>query len=251
MIDQSTTSRLRALRIDVDPDVAERQTVAMLSELRAAPLVSSPVPVRTPRRARRRLVATLAATFALLVPVAAFAAEDTVPGDFLYPVKQSTEWARSLVDRGVAQQHRVQELEIVVDRGAPIAVITERFDASVAVVDEQESELMRRVEEARERVRERYGVDLVPMVSGARDRDSSTGDPDPGNRGTPGSGSESRFGDGATDPSESTTTTSVADHQTDRSGSGSDGDAGTDGTTPTTAGQPEDAPTPRSGGDRP
>ena len=251
MIDQSTTSRLRALRIDVDPDVAERQTAVMLSELRAAPLVSPPVPVVAPRHARRRLVATLAATFALLVPVAAFAAEDTVPGDFLYPVKQSTEWARSLVDHGVVQQHRVQEFEIVVDRGAPIAVITDRFDASVAAVDEQEFELMRRVEEARERVRERYGVDLAPIVSGARDRDSSTGDPNSGNRGTSGSGSESRSGDGTSEPTAPTTTTPAAEHQTDRSGSGPDGDAGTDGTTPTTAGQPEDAPTPRSGGDRP
>jgi len=253
MADPHTTFRLQALRIDIDPDVARRHMAAVLREVREAPPVVSTVPVRAPLRSRRRLVAALAATFVLLIPVAAFAAEDTVPGDLLYPVKQSTEWARSLVDPGVAQRHRVQELEIVVDRGAPIAVVTDRFDASVDAVDEQEAALIQRMQQARERIRERYGVDLGSATSDTRNGDSGQGDL--GDRETSRSGSESRSGDGATDRSSSTTTT-VAEDETNRNGSGSDDDTGTDGTTTpsttrSTIDQSEDAPAPGSGGNRP
>ena len=87
----------------------------------------------------------LAVAFALLLPTAALAAEDAVPGDVLYPVKQSTEWVRSLIDPTVVQEHRVDELEIVIDRGAPIDVIVDRFDASVDAVDELDSEPIQRV----------------------------------------------------------------------------------------------------------
>lgn len=254
MTNPSTTSRLQALRIDVVPEVADRQMAAVLRELREAPSVGFPVRVPTPHRSRRRLVAALAATFVLLIPVAAFAAEDSVPGDLLYPVKQSTEWARSLVDPGVAQRHRVQELEIVVDRGAPIDVVTDRFDASVDAVGEQDPALLRRMQLAREKIRERYGVDLGLATSGTRERDSSPRDFDTDNgEGSP-SGSEYRRGDGATDPSPTTTTTAVVT-ETDGGGSGSGADQGSEATTPSTtrstAGQPEDGPTNGSGSGRP
>lgn len=250
----SITSRMEALRIDVEPDVEERHMAAMRRELREAPV--APMPVRGARRTRRRLVVTLAAAFALLLPVAALAAEDAVPGDVLYPVKQSTEWMRSLVDPGVGQQHRVRELEIVIDRGAPIEVVTDRFDASVVVVDEANPELVRRVETARETVRERYGVDLAPSQPrpGSEEPPGDT-DADTGSGPGSGSGSQERNGDGAPDATSpsttSTTSTTSPEPPPAGNGAGADEAPSNDTTTRSTVGQPEDTPEPGSGGNRP
>lgn len=199
MSDRAITSRLQALRIDVEPDVEERHITAMLRELREAP--PSPTLARTPRRgARRRAVAIMVAAFAMLLPTAAIAAEDTVPGDLLYPVKRSTEWARSLVDPGVRQRHRVEELETVIERGAPVDVVTDRYEASVEAVDEGDGDLVRRMERARERARQQYGVDLqsVPRdtTDGATTDPGTTEDPAdrPGRSEGPAVGSDSSTG---------------------------------------------------------
>ncbi len=241
----SITSRMQALRVDVEPDVEERQIAVMLGELREVPL--TPVPV-TARPARRRLMTALAVAFALLLPTAALAAEDAVPGDVLYPVKQSTEWVRSLIDPTVVQEHRVDELEIVIDRGAPIDVIVDRFDASVDAVDELDPELIQRVERARETVRERYGVDLAPTV--ARSGPGAPIEPsDTGNGQTSRSGSEQHGGDGATDTSSPAMTTTSTEPPATRAGTGYPGTGGT--TTPSTKGQPDDSPEPGSAGNRP
>ena len=245
------TSRMQALRIDVDPEVEERHVASVLRELRVAPDI--PVALPVPRRARRRLVVTVAAAFALLLPAAALAAEDAVPGDVLYPVKQSTEWVRSLVDPGIGQQHRVRELEIVIDRRAPIEVVTERFDASVDAVDGQDPELIRRVEIARQTVRDRYGIDLEPSTPGAGSG-APQGDPATGNG--PGTGSQDRNGGGSVDGSAPTTTsapstTTSTEPPNEERGAGAD-DAPSDGaTTRSTIGQPDDTPEPGSGGNRP
>jgi len=253
MSTQSITSRMQALRVDVETDVEDRHVAAILRELRKTP--AGPVPVRTSRGVRRRLVVTLVAAFALLLPAVAIAAEEAVPGDVLYPVKQSTEWARSLVDSGVAQQHRVRELEIVIERDAPIGVVADRFEASVAAVDDQAPELVQRVDRARTMVRDRYGVDLGPIVSPSGPGDS-TGEVGPGNGKTSRSGAEQRSGQGAADTSVSTTTTASTEPPTDSGGTGSNTDTGTDGTTTpsttrSTTGQPYDTPEPGSGGNRP
>ncbi|MFC2153781.1 hypothetical protein ACFLQ7_04035, partial [Actinomycetota bacterium] len=197
------TTRMQTLRIDVDPDVEERHIASVLRELRFTPDV--PVALPVPRRARRRLLVTVAAAFALLVPAAALAAEGAVPGDVLYPVKQSTEWVRSLVDPGIGQQHRVRELEIVIDRGAPIEVVTERFDASVDAVEGQDPELIRRVEIARQTVRDRYGIDLEHSTPTPGSQDSPR-DPDIGGEPDPDPGTQQRNRDGAIGGSSPTTT---------------------------------------------
>ena len=243
------TTRMQALRIDVDPDVEERHLASVLRELRFMPDV--PVALPVPRRAKRRLVVTVAAAFALLLPAAALAAEDAVPGDVLYPVKQSTEWVRSLVDPGIGQQHRVRELEIVIDRGAPSEVVTDRFDASVDAVEGQDPELVRRVEAARQTVRDRYGVDLEPSSPRPGSQDSPR-DPDTGGDPDPGPGTQQRNGDGAIGGSSPTTTSApstTTSTQPPNDGNGPGADEGS--TTRSTIGQPEDTPEPGSGGNRP
>ena len=210
---RSITRRMQALRIDVNPDVEERHVAAILRELGESPLPA--VPVRRPGSSRRRLAVAMVTAVALLLPAVALAAEESVPGDLLYPVKQSTEWARSLIVPGAAQQHRVRELEIVIERGAPIDVVTNRFNDAVDMVGDGDVELVRRVEKAQETVRERYGVEL----------------------------------DRVPDTSAPATTTIAPDLPGERGGMGSDGGTGADGTiTRSTIGQPDHTPEPGSDG---
>jgi hypothetical protein len=146
--------RMKALRIDMPPDVGERHLASVAHELRSPHVAHVQRPTRSP--VVRRLASLAAAAGLVLVPVAALGAERSVPGDLLYPVKQSTEWARSLADPDVRAIHRVQELEIVIARGAPIEIVGERLaDASEVAADSPA--LMARIDRAREQVRERYG----------------------------------------------------------------------------------------------
>lgn len=256
-MNSSITNRMQALHMDVEPDVEERQINAMLRELREAP--ATPVVAPRLRRSRRRAVVTLAAAIALVVPAAALAAEDAVPGDVLYPVKQSTEWVRSLVDPAVPREHRVDELEIVIGRGAPIEVIRDRFDASIDAVEGQDPELIRRVESARQTIRDRYGVDLEPSSAEPGSQDSPA---NPGNDPGSGTGTQQRNrdqlnSDGVVDEPSTTTTsapsmTTTTSPRTNRDGSGADGarpgGPAEGSTTQSTIGQPEDAREPGSGG---
>lgn len=76
---------------------------------------------RRPRtgRLRRRAVVTLVAATVTVLPVGvAAAAQGAVPGDVLYPVKLATERVQRLVDRDVASRHRVEELEVLLERRA-------------------------------------------------------------------------------------------------------------------------------------
>ena len=74
----------------------------------------APVAVRTPRWRLR--VPALAAALLIVLPVGtAFASEDAVPGDLLYPIKRLVEPIRSVVDSDVVPQHRVDELARLLD----------------------------------------------------------------------------------------------------------------------------------------
>lgn len=236
-------NRMHALRIDVEADVQERQISAILSELGEAP--AAPIVAPRLRRTRRRAVVTLAAALALLLPVAAIAAENAVPGEILYPVKQSTEWVRSLIDPSVSREHRVDELETVIERGDPIEVVTDRFGASVDAVEGQDPELIRRVEIARQTVRDRYGVDLEPSSEDPGSKGPST-DPELGNSPGPGTGTQRRNDDGAIGGPSPTT---------DGDRLGADDalpDSPDDGSkTQSTSGQPTDTPDYGSGSNRP
>lgn len=148
--------RLAGLHIEMTPTTAQRHLGTITQAL------AEPAPSVAPRRRPRRLLAAgLAAATLLLIPAAAIAAEGTVPGDLLYPVKRTTEWAWSLVDPGIRIQHRVAELEVVIDRRAPVTEVTERLaDADAAVRQGRPSPtIVERLRLARERIDLEYGVD--------------------------------------------------------------------------------------------
>ncbi|MBT8201852.1 MAG: carboxypeptidase regulatory-like domain-containing protein [Acidimicrobiia bacterium] len=91
----------------------------------------------TPVARRRRRFTTVAVTAALLaVPAGvAFAAEGSLPGEALYPVKKLTEAIRSVVDADIAAEHRVAELETLLASDAPageVAIQADRAEAEVA-----------------------------------------------------------------------------------------------------------------------
>lgn len=246
MSESHLTTRMRALRVDIAPEIAERHIHTVLSELREPPVQSArPVP-RSRTAPRRRLAGVLAISMILLFPVAALAAEETVPGDPLYVVKQSTEWVRELVGDGVAAQHRARELEISIDRGDPIDVIVERFDASIAAIDDADVALLERVERSRERVRRQYGIDLPP----AERRQGPNGPAGPGRPDDSGprsgTGTESITGTGGT--ASTTTSPSSAGSGGESPGGGIADDGGT---TRSTFGSPDRASDPGTGRNRP
>jgi len=141
--------RMANLRIENSPDMAERQIAAIRTEL----VTPAPVTVPARRRLNRRPVFALIAAVILLLPAAAIGAENTVPGDVLYPAKRATEWFRSFVDDDVAARHRVEELENVLRRGEPIDVVTDLLTKTEEAVEDAPPALVQRVERVRERIR--------------------------------------------------------------------------------------------------
>ncbi len=91
-------------------------------------------PARTVRR-RRLAVAVVAASLIVLPTGMAFAAESSVPGDVLFPIKKITETVRSWVDDDVVAEHRVDELVELLDRDAPQDDILTQLDRATAEVD--------------------------------------------------------------------------------------------------------------------
>lgn len=104
---------LDGIRVDVAPEVRERQLGTITRALRVA---------RAPRRRRFRLLA-LATAIVLALPVIALGAEDSVPGDLLYPVKRIIEPLVSVFDHDVSADHRVEEAELLFERGAEARVV--------------------------------------------------------------------------------------------------------------------------------
>lgn len=202
---QALQERLADLRIDMRGDIATRHIASIETEL------LSPGPALPPRRPRRRRIGALvlAGLLVLIPAAAAIAAEDAVPGEFLYPVKRTTEWVRSLVDPTIGARHRIQELETVVERGGPLREMTGRLaDAEESVRDRPDSiGLTDRIDDARERMQERRpddsedheGADATDGQSQHREQSSNTDDV---------TTTTARRGDGG--GRESTTTTSEA-----------------------------------------
>lgn len=150
---QALHKRLADLGVEMHSDIATRHVASIETEL------LSPGPALPPRRPRRRRIGALvlAGLLVLIPAAAAIAAEDAVPGEFLYPVKRTTEWVRSLVDPTIDARHRIQELETVVGRGGPLQEMTGRLaDAEESVRDRPDSTgLIDRIDDARERMQER------------------------------------------------------------------------------------------------
>jgi uncharacterized membrane protein YgcG len=212
--------------------------------LRAAPIAAAP----TRLGFRRRFATALATLTIVVVPVgAAVAAEGSVPGEGLYPVKQATERIRGWIDHDLAATHRVEELEVLLDRDADDELVAETAErATIAVTElDDPGELGPRLDQAQKRIRLRT---RQRVRGGAGSSSPGSGGPMIGPApipGTPGSpGEEQSPGPGPGEPAEDADLDRVRDPDRDRDGNtGPDEDPPTNGDTP----GPPDADPPRSG----
>ena len=136
MSERDPLSQLAAFRIDVDDATRALDLEAIRIELRRSP---------GPGAARRRWTLGIVVAMILAGPTAAIAADDAVPGDLLYPVKRAVEPIVQLFDRDVVAEHRVEELEGLIDREADEAEIEQRIviardaaaDADAPLLDQE------------------------------------------------------------------------------------------------------------------
>lgn len=141
--------RLAGLHIEIDEAVESRHLDAVAQELR------HPSATVRFKPARRIKVATLVAGAILMVlPAAALAAEDAVPGDLLYPIKRATERVWLIVDPNIDAKHRIEELETVVDREAPADEVGDRLTDAEQTVRNRDvpTDLLDRLDTVRDRV---------------------------------------------------------------------------------------------------
>lgn len=153
-----------AYRVEVNDDTRNRHLAEMGAVIRTAP----PTPVPTGFALRSRLAGALAAVAVVVAPVGmAVAAEDSVPGDFLYPMKQVTERVRAFVDSDIGATHRVEEVErLMFDQASRAAVVraVERAEtATRELVDP--TPLDSRLELARERLQRQEAEGAQPPSS--------------------------------------------------------------------------------------
>lgn len=127
----------------------EQVRLATTSEVRDRHLeaVSSALSERARgSRGRGRLLAVAVAAV-LLLPVAALAAEDTVPGDILYPLKRAIEPVVQVFDSSAPAERRVREVEVLFERDAPDEVIVERVDVARDTIAEDRHDLRDRIDQ--------------------------------------------------------------------------------------------------------
>jgi len=83
---------------------------------------------------RNRLAALVVAATVVTPAAVAVAAESSLPGELLYPVKQVTEDVRSVVDSTVVARHRLDEADAMLSRGFPVdevAVVLVEADSAI------------------------------------------------------------------------------------------------------------------------
>lgn len=163
MAKQDALERLSAAFLTEVDDATKARHVA---EMQAAIRTSPPARVPGALALRYRVAGAAAAVAVFVAPVGmAVAAENAVPGEFLFPMKQVTERVRGIVDDNIAATHRVEEAERLVVRGAPIIEITravERAENATSDVAE-DGVLGPRLESVRERLR-LYGDEAPKSV---------------------------------------------------------------------------------------
>jgi len=123
-------------RVVVDEVTRESHLVAVSAALRARGQGS---------RGRGRVL-VVALVLVLLVPVIALAAENTVPGDFLYPIKRAVEPVVQVFDSDAPAQRRVREVEMLFERDAPDAVIVPHVDEARDVISDSQPALIDRID---------------------------------------------------------------------------------------------------------
>ena len=187
-----------AYRTEVDEVTKQRHIAEMGTAIRTAP----PAPSSTGYALRSRVAGAAAAVLIVVAPVGmAVAAEDSVPGEFLYPLKQVTERVRAFVGDDVAATHRVEEAERLVIRGAPLVEITRAVERAEIATSElvEDANLVSRLESVRERLR----------AQDERERGLQQGDePQPNQTGGSGQGSSNAVpSHGQNDPGDGSATT--------------------------------------------
>ena len=123
-------------RIVVEEVTRTRHLAAVGAALRARAAAS---------RGRGRVLA-LALVLVLLVPVMALAAENTVPGDFLYPLKLAVEPVVQVFDSDAPAERRVREVEVLFERDAPDDVIVQHVDVARDLVTDSQPVLSDRID---------------------------------------------------------------------------------------------------------
>ena len=122
---------------------------------------------------RGRILA-LAVVLVLLLPVMALAAENSVPGDFLYPVKRAVEPVVQVFDIDIPAERRVREVEVLFDRDAPDEVIVQHVDVARNTITDRHPSLSDRIDRV---------VHELDLRRDARDHDAN---PDAVSPDTPG-----------------------------------------------------------------
>ena len=215
-----------AYRIEVGPETRERH----LAELGAATRMTPPAPVPVGFGLRRRVAAAVAAIFIVVPAGVALAAENAVPGDFLFPVKEITERVRSIVDHDIEATHRVEEVERLVFRRAPFHTVTRALErAESATLQLAESgDLRFRLERARERMQQQ-DEEAQPTEENGSGEGGRKSDLDPGKKTGPREDAGSTAPSGSRSSTEQDQQRSGATDSTDgqdRSGSASGGSSG-------------------------
>jgi hypothetical protein len=116
--------------------VADDRRAADLAVIAAAVDNAALVPPAVPTMRRRLSVVAIAAGLLVLPAGIAIAAEGSLPGDALYPVKRVTETVRSWIDDDLPAQHRVEELEKLMAASAPDDVIADQVRRATDAVGE-------------------------------------------------------------------------------------------------------------------
>jgi hypothetical protein len=183
-MNETAFPELQSLRIEISDEVRDAQFESIVAALReqALPTTLAVGPaVSWWQVARRRWAVSLAAIGTALVPVAAVAAESSIPGDALYPVKLTVERIQVLFDGDVDAEHRVSDLEELLERDAAPVVIARHIVETDHVLDQTTDrvDLIKRYDDAvtdfLAREHDRPAVDIRPE-SGQTDRPTERGD---------------------------------------------------------------------------
>jgi len=124
-------------RVVVDETTRERHLVA----------VSAALAQRGRTTKGHGRVLALALVLVLLVPVMALAAENSVPGDLLYPVKRAVEPIVQVFDTDAPAQRRVREVEVLLERDAPDDAIVQHVQVAREVVADHLPTLSDRIDQ--------------------------------------------------------------------------------------------------------
>jgi len=155
-------NRLEVFQIEVASEVRQRHLREISAKIAAAP------------RRRHGFVLVLVAAV-LLLPLAAVGAEDTLPGEVLYPLKRILEPVRALFDTEVVAENRVDELEIMVDRRIRRPEIDRPIrEAEAAVATRDRPDLRLRLDALIERIEREPEAEPNPTTTSQPPTDTTT-----------------------------------------------------------------------------